>query len=377
VDDRRTPRFRGDGRIVCADVSVGNWEASLIQPTDPILTAIGTLNKTAAQICLVVDANRRLLGTVTDGDIRRGILASVALDQQISRVMNQRPLLTALPDTPAHALREKMRALCLRQAPILDVEGRVTGLVTLEDVVDLGIQRKANWVLVMAGGLGSRLHPLTKDVPKPLLKVGGRPILETILDTLVSQGFVRFFFSLNYRGEMIEEYFGDGSRWGVEITYLRETAPMGTAGPLGLLPETPRHPLVVVNGDLLTQTNFANLIDHHTGRGSSATMCVRKYEMEVPFGVVKLSDDDIRSIDEKPVHAFFVNAGIYVLEAATLRLVPQGEPLDMPELFRRAVEAGLHVRAFPIHEYWLDVGRPDDFERANQDFKAAGFDPKP
>lgn len=340
-----------------------NWRQTLIAKDAPILEALGMLNEAACQICLVVDETRRLIGTVTDGDVRRGILAGIEMSAPVERVMNIKPRI-ATPDDDSAALIGMMRRHVIHQMPLLDSQGVVVGLARLDDLV--GAQdRRDNLVVLMAGGLGKRLRPLTEDVPKPLLPVGGRPILERILEGLVAQGFHKFLISVNYRAEMIEEHFGDGSRWGVSITYLREDKAMGTAGALGLLPTPPTLPVVVMNGDLLTQTNLPRLLDYHQNRQAQASMCVRKYDFQVPFGVVRLNGDEMIGIDEKPVHEFFVNAGIYVLDPAIIKLVPQDEPLDMPELFNRARERGLRTVAFPIHEYWMDIGRLDDFEKAN------------
>ena len=340
-----------------------NWRQTLIAKDAPILEALGMLNEAACQICLVVDKAGRLIGTVTDGDIRRGILAGIAMSAPVELVMNTKPRI-AKPEDDSATLIGMMRRHVIHQMPLLDSEGVVVGLAQLDDLV--GAQdRRDNLVVLMAGGLGKRLRPLTEDVPKPLLPVGGRPILERILEGLVAQGFHKFLISVNYRAEMIEEHFGNGSRWGVSITYLREDKAMGTAGALGLLPVPPTLPVVVMNGDLLTQTNLPRLLDYHQHRQAQASMCVRKYDFQVPFGVVRLNGDEMIGIDEKPVHEFFVNAGIYVLDPAIITLVPQDEPLDMPELFNRARERGLRTVAFPIHEYWMDIGRLDDFEKAN------------
>ena len=219
----------------------------------------------------------------------------------------------------------------------------------------------------MAGGLGSRLQPLTEDKPKPLLSVGDKPILETILESFIEQNFRRFYISVNYKADAIKKHFADGGRWNAEIRYLEEETRLGTAGALDLIPERPELPLLVMNGDLLTRVNFRDLLDYHLDQKAQATMCVREYDFQVPFGVVEIEDHHILSIDEKPVHRFFVNAGIYVLEPGLIDLIPKGEYFDMTDLFARAIEKGHETQAFPIHEYWIDVGRIDDLDRANHD----------
>jgi NDP-sugar pyrophosphorylase family protein len=227
---------------------------------------------------------------------------------------------------------------------------------------------RENWVVLMAGGLGTRLAPLTDNCPKPLLKVGNKPILETIIENFISHGFKRFYLSVNYKAEMIEEYFGDGSRWGAEIRYLREDKKMGTAGALGLIPEPLTQPFLVMNGDLLTKVNFSQLLNFHQEQNAHATMCVREYDFQVPYGVVSVDKHRIKSIEEKPVHRFFVNAGIYVLDPEAVSLIPADMPYDMTSLFEQMTANEREVIAFPVREYWLDIGHRDDFERAAGDF---------
>lgn len=225
-----------------------------------------------------------------------------------------------------------------------------------------------NAVVIMAGGLGTRLAPLTKDCPKPLLKVGSKPILETILESLISCSFRSFFFSVNYRADMIESYFGNGSKWGVSIRYLREEEPLGTAGALSLLPPVPDKPMIVINGDLLTSLNFAHLLQYHEEHGSSATMCIREYAYSIPYGVVDTDQHRFRGIREKPVHRTFVNAGIYVLESRLIAAIPPSTFTNMTVLFEQLASRGERVSVFPVQEYWLDIGRMDDYERANREY---------
>jgi len=220
----------------------------------------------------------------------------------------------------------------------------------------------------MAGGMGTRLRPLTNDQPKPLVSVGNKPLLETIIETFVQQNFHQFYLSINYKAEMIKSHFTDGAKWNAEIHYLEEDQRLGTAGSLSLLPEQPDEPAIVMNSDLLTRVNFQQLLDYHKQHKAKATMCVREYDFQVPFGVVEIEDNQITGIDEKPVHNFFVNAGIYVLEPEVLKLLRKNEAMDMTQFFERIILAGLKTSAYPIHEYWLDIGQKDDFLRANRDF---------
>jgi dTDP-glucose pyrophosphorylase len=341
------------------------WKATLIGPDATIRDAIGTLDDGALQIALVVDPAGRLVGTVTDGDVRRALLRGLGLDTPIHAAMNPSPI-TFPASMPPQARFALMRQRDLKQVPILDDMGRIVGLETIEELLHQG--RRDNWVVLMAGGLGQRLRPLTQDCPKPLLPVGGRPLLETILQNFVAQGFSRFFISVNYKAEMVKEHFGDGSRWGVEIEYLHEDTKLGTAGALALLPARPELPMIVMNGDLLTATNFGRLLDFHDEQTAAATIAVREYSMQVPYGVVTVEHNYLTGIIEKPMHAWFINAGIYVIGPQVLDRIGQGETLDMPSLLERVLAASQTVATFPIREYWLDIGRIEDLERATLEY---------
>ena len=342
-----------------------DWKRNLIPATTPIREVIQLIDSSGIQIAIIVDSSGCLLGTVTDGDIRRGILKEIKLDQPVSLVMNPKPT-TATDQSTRSENHQVMAAKKLRHLPILDKGNKVVRLQLSEDFY--GSPKLDNWVVLMAGGLGSRLAPLTDYHPKPMLKVGDRPILETILLKFVETGFWKFYISVHYKADMIEEYFGDGSKWGVEINYLREKEGMGTAGALGLLPSKPVAPVLVMNGDLLTKVDFSSFLKFHVEQKAKATMCVREYDFQVPYGVVKLDNDAILSIDEKPIQKFFVNGGIYFLDPEVLTLIPENKPIDMPALFHLLIEKKHKAAAFPIREYWMDIGRLQDFERAQGDF---------
>ena len=342
-----------------------DWKNVLVSPDTSIREAIRIIDQGALKIALVVDEGSRLVGTVSDGDIRRGILKGCELENPVQQIMNTSPSVAGKNDGREKIL-SLMRQKQIYQIPLVDGDGFLVGLEVIDTI--LAPPQRNNWVVLMAGGLGTRLKQLTADTPKPLLKVGDKPILETILGNFIEHGFNRFFISVNYKSEMIEEYFGDGSRWGVQIDYLREDKKLGTAGALGLLPEKPSAPLLVMNGDLLTKVNFQQLLDFHIEHNSTATMCVREYDFQVPYGVVKLDQHRILSIEEKPIQRFFVNAGIYILQPEVLDLIPNGLPLDMPALFDKLLELEKETAVFPVREYWLDIGRMDDFERANGEF---------
>lgn len=342
-----------------------DWKKVIISPEASIREAIRTIDAGALQIALVVDAENKLQGTVTDGDVRRGILREISFDDSVCKIMNSRPVVARQKQG-----REKILGLMiersLHQIPTVDDEGRLAGLEVVEAL--LQSQHFSNQVVIMAGGLGTRLRPMTNDCPKPMLKVGGRPILETLLQNLKEQGFYRIYLSVNYMADLIMDYFGDGSAFGVEIKYLREEKRLGTAGALSLLPEPPTEPLVVMNGDLLTKVNFQYLFDFHKQHKVVATMCVREYDFQVPYGVVKVDQHRMVSIEEKPVHKFFVNAGIYVLNPQVINVIPNNNYCDMPAVFEKLAQEGQDCAAFPIREYWLDIGRVNDFDRASCEF---------
>ncbi len=343
-----------------------HWRKTLVSETATIRQAMAVIDGGGAQIGLVVDKNDRLLGTVTDGDIRRAILRSGSLEDPVAGVMKTEPVTARLGSSREDALA-LMQARAVRQLAILDSEGRVVGLQLMDEV--LAVAPRDNWVVLQAGGMGTRLRPLTSDVPKPMLRVGKRPILETILLSYRAAGFHRFFMSVNYKREHIKEHFGDGSAFGVEVNYLEEEEQLGTAGALGLLPEAPTAPVIVMNADLLTNLNFAQLLDFHLASGAEATVCVREYDVQIPFGVVEIEGAKLLRIREKPVHTFFVNAGVYVLNPSAVSLVARGTHMDMPSLLQRLIDDGRPPAVFPIREYWLDIGRVDDFVKANLEYE--------
>lgn len=341
------------------------WEKALIDSKLNILQAIKIIDASRQQIGLVVDENRKLLGTITDGDIRRAILKGVNLEHSVEGVMNAAPVTVGVHHDKEQVLY-LMRNRQLRQIPVVDSEQRIVGLETIDDV--FYIDEYDNWVVIMAGGLGTRLGELTRNCPKPLMKVGGKPLLETIVENFRQDGFSNFFFSVNYKAEMIEEYFRDGAKWNANIQYIKEQKKLGTAGALSLLEKKPSKPIIVMNGDLLTKINFQQLLSYHMEHKAMATMCVRDYSFQVPYGVVRIDNGKLCGIDEKPVHNFFVNAGIYVIEPDALELIPHDTYFDMPSLFDAIAKQGFSANVFPIREYWVDIGKRDDLERANTEY---------
>ena len=340
------------------------WQEALIKPTDSIMTAMKVVDKQSLRAAFVVSDTHELLGIVTDGDIRRGLISGLSLDEPVSRVMNTSPLTCDPSDSP-QSIRRLMNAKKLLHMPVVE-SGRLENVLTLQQLVD--VPRRDNPVFLMAGGYGSRLHPLTDECPKPLLRVGSKPILETILESFIDSGFYRFYISTHYLPEMIRDHFGDGSRWGVEIIYTYEEKPLGTGGALALLPKNlSDEPLIMMNGDILTKVNFSNLLDYHNESDAVATMCVREHDYQVPYGVVEAEDFSVISMKEKPTYRYYVNAGIYVLNSSVISQVLSDQRIDMPTILTHEVNEKHKVSMYPLDEYWLDIGRMNDFEKAQQD----------
>jgi len=347
--------------------SMDSWRKTLIGPTASIKDAVDKQQKSGYQIAVIVDTENKLLGTVTDGDVRRGLLNGFGMNDAVNTIMRTSPY-SADIHTSSEKLRGNMATRLLRQIPLLDGNGVVAGLAHVDKIGNPD-KKLVNWVVLMAGGLGKRLRPLTDETPKPLLSVGKKPLLHNILESFVRQNFSHFYISVNYKSDAIKDYFGDGNQWNTNIRYLEEDKRLGTAGALRLITERPDAPVIVMNGDLLTRVNFNDLLNYHRERGSKATMCVREYDFEVPFGVVEINGDQIKKITEKPVHRFFVNAGIYVINPDLFELIPHDTYFDMTSFFDMAIEAGKETTVFPIHEYWLDVGRIADLDRADFEFE--------
>lgn len=341
------------------------YQRVILSPSDSILDAIKVINENVPKLALVCDQDRCLLGVITDGDIRRALLSHVDLNGPVSDVMCKTPIFagigTSTQDMLSLMRREKIQAL-----PILDLSRRVVGIETFMHAT-APVTSHESAVFLMAGGFGTRLRPLTQNCPKPLLKVGPRPLLESILLSFIECGFKTFFISVHYLSAQVKEHFLDGSAWGVSITYIEEESPLGTAGAMSLLEHKIEAPLIVMNGDLLTKVDFSALLAFHESNASKATMCVREYSMQVPYGVIESKGSQITGITEKPVEHYFVNAGIYVLSPDVVNDLEPNKPLDMPDLLNQLIEEKRKVSMFPIHEYWLDIGRLGDFEQAQTD----------
>ena len=336
-----------------------------LMPSSTIKEALKIIDSGAMQIAIVVDENDTLIGTITDGDIRRGLLNGLELSSLIEPIIYKNPTTASLSDTKEDILKKAL-AKKLHQIPVVDDENRVVGIKEIEELVSPAI--KPNKVVLMVGGLGTRLRPLTEETPKPMLMVGNKPILQTIVEKFAEYGFVNIIMCVNYKSNIIQDYFKDGSAFGVKIEYVLETQRMGTAGALSLLKEIPNEPFFVMNGDLLTNVNFEHLCHYHLSHNAMATMCVREYDFQVPYGVVNIHDSKIISIKEKPVHKFFVSAGIYMLNPETISSIDKDKFFDMPTLFEKLIEQGKNTLSFPIREYWLDIGRMEEYKQANEEY---------
>ena len=336
------------------------WRKALLSADVTLQQAIRNLDETALQIVLVVAADGTLIGTLTDGDIRRGLLHGYDLNSSIAKIVYREPLVVP-PQVGRDTVLQLMQANKIHQLPVVDGSRRVVGL-HLWDELMAPRRRSANLMVIMAGGQGTRLRPHTESCPKPLLPVGGKPILEHIIERARGEGFERFVLAVHFLGHMIEDHFGDGSRWQVQIDYLREESPLGTAGAISLLSPRPDAAFLVSNGDVLTDIHYGELLDFHCRYAAAATMAVRLHEWQHPFGVVRTNGVDIIGFEEKPISRSHINAGVYVLDPTALDFLGAGEHCDMPTLFSRLQDRAARTIVYPMHEPWLDVGQPKDYE---------------
>lgn len=339
------------------------WRQAILTGGITIEQAIRNLDQVAIKIVMIVGEQGELLGSISDGDIRRGLLRGLSLSSSIDSVIHRNPLVVP-PNMARELVLQLMVANKVQQIPVVDELRRVVGLHLWHEINATPSRR--NSMVIMAGGLGARLRPHTENCPKPLLPVAGKPMLEHIIERAKLEGFEHFILAIHYLGHMIEEYFGDGSRWQVRIDYLREQSPLGTAGAIGLLRPLPEVPFVVTNGDVLTDIRYSELLDFHVRHEAVATMAVSLHEWQHPFGVVQTRGVHIVGFEEKPVVRTHINAGVYVLDPAALNELGVDEHCDMPTLFNRLQAKGLSTVAYPMHEPWLDVGRPTDYEYADK-----------
>lgn len=344
-----------------------DWQEVVLTPASNIRDAMRTLDETALRISMVCDENKKLLGTVTDGDIRRGLLKNCDMQDSVIEVMNHNPKTV----TPSHTRQQRidlMEHYDLLALPVVDDNGQLVGLETLHQV--LQPKKRDNPIFIMAGGFGTRLRPLTDNCPKPMLRVGDKPMLEHLINQFRVLGFHDFYISTHYMPEVIQEHFGDGSHWDISITYIHEDTPLGTGGALGLLPKNlPQLPLIMMNGDVLTKIDFTELLDHHESHNLDSTMCVRELEYKISYGVVESEDGLITNMVEKPTYRYHINTGIYVLSPECVASVQHNTQIDLPTLLKQRMDKSKRVGIYTTSEYWLDIGQMTDYQKAQQDIK--------
>lgn len=334
----------------------------ILDKTTTFQDAIRLLDLNGNGVLPVVDMDNKLLGLITDGDIRKAILNN-QLD--LEHIINKNPFKLSISSSKNQIINF-LKKVHRRHVPLIDDDGKLIKVFTLDEVE---YNLKPNWVVIMAGGLGTRLGELTKDIPKPMLELGGKPMIEHIIDMFVADGFTKFMISVNYKSEVIKNYFKDGTHLGIEIKYLEEQKRLGTGGALSLIDIELKDPFFVTNGDVLTTISYNNILEFHNNAKSTATMCIKKEEYQIPYGVIEVDvEKNILSMVEKPTKQFYINTGVYVLDPVVLNFVPQDEYFDLPSLFEKVKQEGGATKSFEITEYWVDVGRPSDFVNVSQKF---------
>ena len=343
-----------------------NIEQILIPPTTTILETLKVIDDAAVEIALVVDSNKHLLGTVTDGDIRRGLIKGSKLNEPINSLMNSSPI-TAQLNTSDDELLFLMTNKSIKHLPLVDKDFKVIRLVLFKDLVRG--KKRPNLAVIMAGGLGTRLGELTKETPKPLLPISGKPLISLIAEQLSIHGIEQIFISINYKGAKIKDWFKNNPVLGASISFLEEDEFLGTAGSISLLPNIPSDPFIVINGDIISPINYGSLLEFHNSNHNAMTLCTREYSFQVPYGVLQINGSKLISIEEKPSQNIFINAGIYVLSPELLNYIPKNTRYDMPELINSALKDGKNVSCYPVSDFWLDIGTPKDYNRANEELK--------
>lgn len=340
----------------------------LINENNTILEAMRLIDVNCKGILIVVDEQNRILGTITDGDIRRAILSEKPIRSSIVNLYNKNCIYVkeTLNDINIKKLFVKNK---IKFIPIVDTDKKVISYYELDDFIDYNRIEKENTVLIMAGGLGTRLKPLTDELPKPMLKVGDKPILQTIIEQFRDYGFTNILISVNYKADIIENYFREGKDFGVSINYIRESKRLGTAGAIKLAEKFLDKPFFVINGDILTNVNFCNLLQYHLENKFSITIGSRIYEMQIPYGVLNVDESCVTSLEEKPVYSYVVSGGIYVVDPQVINNIPENEYFDITELINKVMDKSGKIGSFPIKEYWMDIGKIEDYYKANKDIE--------
>jgi dTDP-glucose pyrophosphorylase len=350
----------------------------IFSPDATIRDAITSLNQSGLGIVLVADARRRLLGTITDGDIRRALVQKLDLEQPLAEVLRakqgqpyERPVTAPEGERSRHLL-SLFRKHAVEQIPLLSADGAISGLVLRKDLEGTTPETLPVRAVIMAGGKGSRLMPLTHSTPKPMLKIGDRPMLEHILMRIRESGIEHVYISLSHQPDTITDYFGDGSEHKLTIEYLHEERPLGTAGSLQLIQDV-SDTLLVINGDVLTDLDFRHMHQFHHDEDAALTLAVRRFDVYVPYGIVHGETSKVTSVEEKPTFSFSINAGVYFVEPEARKLIPSGEPFSMTDLIGVLIAKGHNVVKFPLHENWIDIGYPEDYERAQREYQEGKF----
>lgn len=341
------------------------WKRSKIKKDVSIIQALRSITDGGNQMALVVDDDDVLLGVITDSDVRRAMMDGISLEEPSYKIMNSHPFVLKKGMSRDEVIRW-MQNSAIHEIPMVNENNQVEGIISFTDYIKKS--NKSNPVVIMAGGEGTRLRPLTETCPKPLLKIGNKPILEILLNNLSESGFNNVYMAINYKGEMIKDYFGSGGQFGVNISYIEEKKPMGTAGALRMMQDIIKDPFLVVNADLLTNLNFDNMLSFHIEENVLATMAVREYIHYIPYGVIDVDEGRIKAIKEKPSRKFFINAGIYALNPDIICKIPEDERYDMTQLFENIIERGFDTAVFPIQDYWLDIGNFESYSRAQKEY---------
>lgn len=329
-----------------------------------IKKVISTIEEGGLRIALITNNQNKLVGIVCDGDIRRGLLKGLTLDSPVSQII-EKNYIRVTPNASKKEISRIMKENAICQIPIVSEDNELIGLEISRDLLPTSKQLVPNCALLMAGGKGKRLRPITNDCPKPLIPINGKPILEIILEQCIESGIRKFYISVHYLAEKIINYFGDGSKWNVKIEYLQENTPLGTAGALRLLPDNFKHPIIVINGDVLTKTSFHEILRYHSKNSADITICAREHKLYSPYGVIEVNGIEFKSIVEKPSFSQLVNAGIYVVNPEILKLINPNQYLDMPDLIYLSQNKDKSIIVYPVHEYWIDIGKPESLNRAD------------
>tara|TARA_Y100000022_G_C13254709_1_gene379085 strand:- start:1540 stop:2571 length:1032 start_codon:yes stop_codon:yes gene_type:complete len=341
-----------------------NWRKISVKSDTKISKAIEIINLYGSKLVLVIDNQDKLIGILNDGDIRRAILKKIDFNNPVSEVMTKNPI-KGIKGSSREQILSLMRYNEIYQLPITDENSRLIEIISLEELI--GIKKKNNPVVIMAGGRGKRLKPLTDNVPKPMLILKDKPILQTILETFIDQGFYKFYFSVNYKSNVIKKYFGDGSKWKAEISYLEEKDELGTAGSLSLIKDKIEDTFLVMNGDLITKPDYGKILISHKKNNSIATIVVNENEFKIPYGVLNLENNKVISFVEKPIQRYFVNAGIYAFSPEILKYLKKQTYLDMPNLFNKLINKKKNIDAYILNDIWFDIGSLPDFEKAQKE----------